>query len=72
VVWLYHSYNYEGRDTNVDDRFIIAQAGYGCPDGTPKDVDREFVTLFHHRRKQTVGISATTFRLTPPTLTVNK
>ena len=46
IVWLYHSHNYEGKDTNAGliGALIITRKGMARPDGTPKDVDREFVT----------------------------
>ena len=46
IVWLYHSHNYEGKDTNAGliGTIIITRKGMARPDGTPKDVDREFVT----------------------------
>jgi FtsP/CotA-like multicopper oxidase with cupredoxin domain len=48
IVWLYHSHNYETRDTNAGliGAIIVARKGMARPDGTPKDVDREFVTAF--------------------------
>ena len=48
VVWLYHSHNYEGKDTNAGliGTIIITRKGMARPDGSPKDVDREFVTAF--------------------------
>jgi manganese oxidase len=46
IVWLYHSHNYEGKDTNAGliGTIIVTRKGMARPDGTPKDVDREFVT----------------------------
>jgi FtsP/CotA-like multicopper oxidase with cupredoxin domain len=48
IVWLYHSHNYEGRDTNAGliGTLIVTRKGMARPDGTPKDVDREFVTAY--------------------------
>ena len=48
VVWLYHSHNFEGHDTNAGliGTIIVTRKGMARPDGTPKDVDREFVTSF--------------------------
>jgi hephaestin len=48
IVWLYHSHNYEGKDTNAGliGTLIITRKGMARPDGTPKDVDREFVSAF--------------------------
>ena len=50
VVWLYHSHVVEARDVNSglgrsDHR--SRDAAWRAPDGTPKDVDREFVSLLH-------------------------
>ncbi len=48
IVWLYHSHNYEGHDTNAGliGTIIVTRKGMARPDGTPKDVDDEFVTAF--------------------------
>jgi FtsP/CotA-like multicopper oxidase with cupredoxin domain len=48
VVWLYHSHNYESHDTNAGliGAIIVTRKGMARPDGTPKDVDREFVTAY--------------------------
>ena len=48
VVWLYHSHNYEPRDTDAGliGAIVITKQGMARPDGTPKDVDREFVTAY--------------------------
>jgi manganese oxidase len=48
VVWLYHSHNYEGHDTNAGliGTIVVTRKGMARPDGTPKDVDHEFVTAF--------------------------
>jgi manganese oxidase len=48
VVWLYHSHNYEPRDTDAGliGAIVITKKGMARPDGTPKDVDREFVTAY--------------------------
>ena len=48
VVWLYHSHNYEARDTDAGliGTILITRKGMARPDGTPKDVDREFVTAY--------------------------
>src|SRR6266581_3801800 len=41
VVWLYHSHNYEPRDTDAGliGALVITKKGMARPDGTPKDVD---------------------------------
>jgi len=46
--WLYHSHVDEGRDINAGliGPIIITRRGMARPDGSPKDVDREFVIEF--------------------------
>ncbi len=46
--WLYHSHVDEGRDINAGliGPIIITRRGMARPDGSPKDVDREFVIDF--------------------------
>jgi len=48
VVWLYHSYNWEPRDVNAGliGPMVITRRGAARPDGSPKDVAREFTILF--------------------------
>jgi manganese oxidase len=48
VVWLYHSHNYEPRDTDAGliGAIVITRKGMAREDATPKDVDREFVTAY--------------------------
>jgi manganese oxidase len=48
IVWLYHSHVDERRDVNAGliGAIVVTRAGMALPDGRPKDVDREFVTLF--------------------------
>jgi len=48
VVWLYHSHTNEPRDVNsgLIGAIVVTARGKARPDGTPRDVDREFVTLF--------------------------
>ncbi|MBZ5596954.1 MAG: multicopper oxidase domain-containing protein [Acidobacteriia bacterium] len=48
VIWLYHSHVNEQRDVNsgLIGPIIITARGMAGPDGRPKDVDREFVSLF--------------------------
>jgi manganese oxidase len=48
IVWLYHSHVNEQRDVNsgLIGPIIITARGMARPDGSPKDVDREFVSLF--------------------------
>ena len=47
-MWLYHSQNYEPRDTDAGliGAIVITRKGMAREDGTPKDVDREFVTAY--------------------------
>jgi manganese oxidase len=48
VAWLYHAHDHEGIDiyAGLIGAIIVTRAGRANPDGTPKDADREFVTLF--------------------------
>jgi manganese oxidase len=48
VVWPYHSHAEEGVDENTGlvGAVVVARKGMARPDGSPRDVDREFVTLF--------------------------
>jgi hypothetical protein len=48
IIWLYHSHVNEQRDVNsgLIGPIIITARGMAGPDGRPKDVDREFVSLF--------------------------
>ena len=48
VVWLYHSHVEEPKDVNAGliGALVITRRGMARADGTPKDVDREFVALF--------------------------
>jgi FtsP/CotA-like multicopper oxidase with cupredoxin domain len=48
VFWLYHSHSAEPRDVaaGLVGGMIITRHGMARPDGSPKDVDRQFVTLF--------------------------
>lgn len=48
IVWLYHSHVDERRDVNTGliGAIIVTRKGMARPDGTPMDVDREFVSLF--------------------------
>lgn len=48
ILWMYHSHVDEPGDTNAGliGPMIITRDGAGNPDGSPKDVDREFVTMF--------------------------
>ncbi len=48
ILWMYHSHTDEPADTNAGliGPIIVGREGSLNPDGTPKDVDREFVTMF--------------------------
>ncbi len=48
IFWLYHSHSSEPRDVAAGllGGMIITRRGMARPDGSPKDVDRQFVTLF--------------------------
>lgn len=48
ILWMYHSHFVESRDMNsgLVGPIIISRKGSTKPDGTPKDVDREFVVSF--------------------------
>ena len=48
VVWLYHSHADELRDvaSGLFGMIVVTRRGMARPDGRPKDVDREFLTMF--------------------------
>ncbi len=48
VVWLYHSHVNEPKDVNAGliGALVITRRGMARADGTPKDIDHEFVALF--------------------------
>ena len=48
LVWLYHSHADEPRDVNSGllGAIVITRRGMAKPDGSPKNVEREFVNLF--------------------------
>lgn len=48
IVWLYHSHTNELKDveSGLIGAMIISRKGMAGPTGRPKDVDREFVSLF--------------------------
>ena len=46
VVWLYHSHESRDVESGLIGAIIVTGKGMAGPDGRPKDVDREFVTLF--------------------------
>ena len=47
-VWLYHSHVTERKDVNAGliGAIVVTRRGMARPDGKPRDVDREFVSLF--------------------------
>jgi len=48
IAWIYHSHTDETADTNAGliGAIIVTAKGRAYPDGRPRDVDREFVSLF--------------------------
>ena len=46
IVWLYHSHESRDVESGLIGAIIVTARGMAGPDGKPKDVDREFVTLF--------------------------
>jgi len=48
TVWMYHSHFVEPKEMNAGllGPIIVSRRGSTKPDGTPKDVDREFITAF--------------------------
>ena len=48
VIWVYHSHADEVRDpySGLIGPIIVTRRGMARPDGSPRDVDREFVTMF--------------------------
>jgi hypothetical protein len=48
VLWMYHSHFIESTDINTGlvGPIIVTARGMARPDGSPKDVDREFITDF--------------------------
>jgi multicopper oxidase len=48
VLWMYHSHFVESTDINTGliGPIIVTRKGFARPDGSPKDVDREFIADF--------------------------
>src|SRR5579862_352857 len=48
IAWFYHSHAEDRKDVNAGlvGAIVVARKGMARPDGTPKDVDREFVALY--------------------------
>ena len=57
ILWMYHSHFNESRDMNsgLVGPIIVSRKGSTRPDGTPKDVDREFVVAFATFEENTSG-----------------
>jgi FtsP/CotA-like multicopper oxidase with cupredoxin domain len=57
ILWMYHSHFNESRDMNsgLFGPIIVSRKGSTKPDGTPKDVDREFVVAFAVFEENTSG-----------------
>jgi len=57
ILWMYHSHFNESRDMNSGllGPIIVSRKGSTKPDGTPKDVDREFVVAFANFQENTSG-----------------
>lgn len=49
IVWLYHSHTDDQKDVDsgLIGAIVVTARGMANPDGTPRDVDREFVTVYH-------------------------
>lgn len=49
IVWLYHSHVDEQKDVDsgLVGAIVVTARGMARPDGTPKDVDREIVAVYH-------------------------
>lgn len=58
ILWMYHSHFNESRDMNsgLVGPIIISRKGSTRPDGTPKDVDREFVVAFSVFEENSSGL----------------
>ena len=48
IIWMYHSHVDEVSDTyaGLIGPIIVTRHGYANPDGTPKGIDQEFITMF--------------------------
>jgi FtsP/CotA-like multicopper oxidase with cupredoxin domain len=57
ILWMYHSHFNESRDMNsgLFGPIIVSRKGSTRPDGTPKDVDREFIVAFATFEENTSG-----------------
>ncbi len=75
VVWMYHSHHDEVKDVNsgLMGPMIVTARGKARPDGTPVDVDREFVAAFMQVHEedswmalQNIGRNFETVNVAPP------
>jgi hephaestin len=68
ILWMYHSHTDEVRDVDAGliGPMIITARGRARPDGTPVDVDREFVTGFIQDEEQDSWYAARNLRPPPP------
>jgi manganese oxidase len=69
VMWMYHSHSDEVGDTNsgLMGPVIVTRKGMARADGSPKDVDRELVSVFQvSDENQSLDMPANTSRLTAP------
>ena len=57
IAWLYHSHVDAMKDVNAGlvGAIVVTKRGLARPDGSPNDVDREFVTLFSIVNENTSG-----------------
>ena len=46
IMWLYHSHSTKDVESGLVGMIIVTARGMAGPDGKPKDVDREFLSLF--------------------------
>jgi FtsP/CotA-like multicopper oxidase with cupredoxin domain len=46
VMWLYHSHSSRDVESGLVGMILVTRRGMAGPDGKPKDVDREFLSLF--------------------------
>ncbi len=60
IVWVYHSHTKELKDVHsgLIGPILVIRRGMARPDGSPKDVDREFVTMFASFDENTTHFTA--------------
>src|SRR6266511_869021 len=63
TLWMYHSHVDEVRDTNTGliGPLIVTKRGMARADGSPKDVERELVTLFYIMNEKESWLLRATF-----------